>query len=488
MSRHQFDASILREYDIRGIVGSTLTVADAQALGRAFGTFVADNGGRVVALGQDGRHSSPALANAFSKGLRMAGMDVLRIGVGPTPMLYFAGRHLGADAAAMITGSHNPPEYNGFKLVLGGRSVHGADIQRLGTLMRNGEFASGNGRSIRRSVFGAYVRRLMHDAELARSLSVAWDPGNGASGAVVQRITHYLPGRHIVLNGTIDGSFPAHHPDPTLPETLEQLRATVLSEGCDLGIAFDGDGDRLGVIDNRGNILWGDQLMILWSEEILRRQPGATIIADVKTSQTVFDAIERLGGNPIMWKSGHSLIKSKMQECGAVFAGEMSGHIFFADRYFGYDDALYAAVRLLNIVARSSRSLADLHDRLPQTVNTPELRIEVDEARKFAIIDEVKLRLKRNGAEVNDIDGVRVTTQDGWWLLRASNTQNVLVGRCEAADPAGLQRLKNALAEQMAASGIPAEELGPILGDGSMPIADVQGKKPPGAKSVEAVA
>ncbi|WP_298724024.1 phosphoglucomutase/phosphomannomutase PgmG [uncultured Ferrovibrio sp.] len=463
MAKHQFDASILREYDIRGVVGSTLKMQDARALGRAFGTLVAQSGGRVVALGQDGRLSSPALANAFSKGLRMAGMDVLRIGVGPTPMLYFAGKHLGADAAVMITGSHNPPEYNGFKLVLGGRSVYGPDIQRLGQIIKDKEFASGTGRSIRRSVFGAYVRRLMRDSELARSLSVVWDPGNGAAGAVVQRITRYLPGRHIVLNGEIDGTFPAHHPDPTLPETLEQLRATVLAEGCDLGIAFDGDGDRLGVIDNRGNILWGDQLMILWSEEILRLQPGATIIADVKTSQTVFDTVERLGGVPIMWKTGHSLIKAKMQESGAVFAGEMSGHIFFADRYYGYDDALYAAVRLLNIVARSSRSLAEMHDRLPKTVTTPELRIECDDARKFGIIHEVKHRLQQAGANVNNIDGVRVATEDGWWLLRASNTQNVLVGRCEARDAAGLQRLKDTLCEQLIASGIPAATLKSIM-------------------------
>ncbi|HLT79032.1 MAG TPA: phosphomannomutase/phosphoglucomutase [Ferrovibrio sp.] len=463
MPGHQFDASILREYDIRGIVGTTLSVRDAKAIGQAFGTLVAANGGHTVVIGQDGRLSSPSLANGLAKGLKAAGIDVLRIGIGPTPMLYFAAKHLGADGGIMVTGSHNPPDYNGFKMVMNSRSFFGSDIQKLGSIMRSGKFAQGRGRSIRRSVIGAYVRRLMRDAELTRSLSVVWDPGNGAACNVVESITRHLPGRHIVLNGEVDGTFPAHHPDPTLPETLEQLRATVLSEGCDLGIAFDGDGDRLGVVDNRGNILWGDQLMILWSEEILRRQPGSTIIADVKTSQTVFDAITRMGGKPIMWKTGHSLIKAHMAETGAVFAGEMSGHIFFADRYYGFDDALYAAVRLLNIVARSSRSLADMNDKLPKMLNTPELRIEVDESRKFRIIDEVKARLRASGADVNDIDGVRVSTPDGWWLLRASNTQNVLVGRCEAADADGLARLKALLSEQLVASGVPVEQVEQVM-------------------------
>ena len=484
MPGHQFDASILREYDIRGIVGTTLSTRDAKAIGQAFGIMVAANGGRVVAVGQDGRHSSPSLANALAKGLKMAGMDVLRIGLGPTPMLYFAGKHLGTDGAVMVTGSHNPPDYNGFKMVMDNKSFYGEDIQKLGEIMRSGKFAQGKGRSIRRSVIGAYVRRLMRDAELARSLSVVWDPGNGAACNVVERIARYLPGRHIILNGETDGNFPAHHPDPTLPETLEQLRATVLAEGCDLGIAFDGDGDRLGVIDNRGNILWGDQLMILWSEEILRRQPGSTIIADVKTSQTVFEAIARMGGKPIMWKSGHSLIKAHMAEVGAIFAGEMSGHIFFADRYYGFDDALYAAVRLLNIVARSNRSLADLHDKLPKTVNTPELRIECDDARKFRIIEEVQARLRARGDDVNDIDGVRVSTADGWWLLRASNTQNVLVGRCESGDADGLQRLKAALSEQLVLSGIPAEQVEQVLA----PVTSRSARKPSGGHRIEAVA
>lgn len=465
MPDRHLDTSILREYDIRGIVGKTLHAADAVVLGRAFGTLIRRAGGRSCALGRDGRLSSPQMANAFARGLKTAGIDVYRIGLGPTPMLYFSEHHLGTDAAAMITGSHNPPDYNGFKLVLQGRTIHGPDILELGRIAREDAFSAGNGRTLRRSVLGAYAMRLLRDAELARPLAVAWDPGNGAACPAIDRLVRSLPGRHIVLNGEVDGTFPAHHPDPTLPETLDHLRHTVLTNNCDLGIAFDGDGDRLGVIDNRGNILWGDQLMMLWSEDILRRQPGAMIIADVKTSQSLFDSVARLGGQPLMWKTGHSLIKAKMRETGAALAGEMSGHIFFADRYFGFDDALYAAIRLLNLVSRGNRSLADLHDRLPRTVATPELRLDCDETRRFAIVEEVRRRLQETGADINDIDGVRVRTPDGWWLLRASNTQNVLVARCEAADQAGLRRLKTLLSRQLLASGLPEQQVRTVVDD-----------------------
>ena len=466
MARTDFDHGILREYDVRGIVGSTLTATGAQLLGQAFGTMVRRHGGRSVALCRDGRLSSPQMARAFGSGLKSTGVDVLRVGLGPTPMLYFSELHLQADAGAMITGSHNPPDYNGFKLTVGGKTIYGDAIRSLGGIINRKAFTQGSGRTIRRSVSGAYAMRILRDAELARPLTVAWDPGNGAACPIVERIVRRLPGRHIVLNGKVDGTFPNHHPDPTLPETLEQLRRTVLAESCDLGIAFDGDGDRLGVIDNRGRVLWGDQLMMLWSEDILRKTPGATVIADVKTSQTLFDAVERLGGTPIMWRTGHSLIKAKMRETGALLAGEMSGHVFFADRYYGYDDALYAAIRLLNIVARSAHSLADLHDRLPRTVTTPELRVDCRESEKFAIVEAVKTRLRSGNAEINDIDGVRVRTGDGWWLLRASNTQNVLVARCEAADTAGLARLKRALGEQLTASGIAAATVAAMLGPG----------------------
>ncbi|MFC3673987.1 phosphoglucomutase/phosphomannomutase PgmG [Ferrovibrio xuzhouensis] len=459
MSRQKFDHSILREYDIRGIVGTTLRPNDAQNLGRAFGTMVRRHGGQTVAVGQDGRLSSPQIANRFARGLRSAGLDVIRIGVGPTPMLYFAERHLKADAGAMITGSHNPPDYNGFKLVLGGKTIYGKAIQELGEIIDSDAMETGQGRSTRRSVLGAYVKRLLQDTDLARPLNVVWDPGNGAACPVVERLVRAIPGRHIVLNGEVDGEFPGHHPDPTLPETLEQLRREVHRQHCDLGIAFDGDGDRIGVIDDSGDILWGDQLMMLWAEDVLRAHPGATVIADVKTSQALFDTVTRYGGKPLMWRTGHSLIKAKMRETGALLAGEMSGHIFFADHYYGFDDALYAALRLLNIIARNSRSLSELHARLPAMINTPELRIDCPESRKFPVIEEIKARLRSNGTALNDIDGIRVSTDEGWWLLRASNTQDILVARCEANDAEGLARLKETVAGQLLASGI---QPGPI--------------------------
>lgn len=456
MKGHRFHHSILREYDIRGIVGETLGDEDALALGLAFGTTVVRAGGRTAALGYDGRLSSPALAEALAEGLASTGLEVLRVGLGPTPMLYFASKHLSCDGAVMVTGSHNPPDHNGFKMVLKGAAIHGTGIKKLGEAAAAGDFVKGTGRVVDRAVLDDYVARLLEDAAFARPLKVAWDAGNGAAGEAMRRLVQGLPGKHILLNERIDGRFPAHHPDPTMPETLEQLREAVLAHNCDLGIAFDGDGDRIGVLDGKGRILWGDQFLVFLAKEVLRDKPGATIIADVKASQVLFDEIARMGGVPLMGRTGHSLIKAQMVETGAPLAGEMSGHIFFADHYYGYDDALYAAVRLLNVVAREGVSLAELRDSLPRAINTPELRIPLSEERKFAVIEEVKARLEAAGAEVNGIDGVRVRTADGWWLLRASNTQNVLVARCEASSEAGLQRLKAELRQQLEASRVAA--------------------------------
>jgi phosphomannomutase len=459
--RHVFDPTILREYDIRGVVGKTLGEEDARAIGRAFAVILGEAGGKRIALGRDGRLSSPALEAALADGLAQAGIDVLRIGLGPTPMLYFAVNTEHVDGGIMVTGSHNPADYNGFKLMLGKKSFFGPDIQRLGRIAAEAPAAAPTriGQVEEKPVLDAYVARLLADFDGARPLHVVWDCGNGATGEAVRRLTQKLPGRHRLLNDTIDGRFPAHHPDPTEPKNLVQLQDAVRSEGADLGIAFDGDGDRIGVIDGRGRILWGDQFMVALAGEVIAKRPGATIIADVKASQVLFDEIARLGGKPLMWRTGHSLIKSKMAEIGAPLAGEMSGHIFYADRYYGYDDAIYAAVRLLGIFSRSGESLAAFRDRLPAVVNTPELRFPCPEPRKFAVIDEVRGRLKRAGAEMSDIDGVRVKTADGWWLLRASNTQDVLVARAEAKDEAGLARLKALLAEQLRASGVapPAE-------------------------------
>jgi len=451
---HVLHPTILREYDIRGVVGETLEAADARAIGRAFAAIVVEAGGQRVAVGRDGRLSSPALEAALVQGLTEGGVDALRIGLGPTPMLYFAVNTAGVDGGIMVTGSHNPPDHNGFKLMLGKKSFFGEEIARLGRIAASPPPARRVGLSEERRVLEAYTARLLQDYDGTRPLTVAWDAGNGATGDVMQRLTKALPGRHVLLNETIDGRFPAHHPDPTDPHTLVQLQQTVTREGCDLGIAFDGDGDRIGVVDGRGRILWGDQFMVILAEDVIRTRPGATIIADVKASQLLFDEIARLGGTPLMWRTGHSLIKAKMAEIGAPLAGEMSGHIFFADRYYGYDDALYAAVRLLSVLARGGESLAELRDRLPAVVNTPELRFPCADTRKFAVIAEVRERLERAGAEMAAIDGVRVKTADGWWLLRASNTQAVLVARAEAKDEAGLKRLKGLLGEQLRASGV----------------------------------
>jgi phosphomannomutase len=451
---HRFHPTILREYDVRGIVGETLSPADARALGRAFGTVTRRDGGRRVAVGYDGRESSPVFEQALIEGLRSSGVDVVGIGLGPTPMLYFAVKHLGADAGVMVTGSHNPPHYNGFKMLGMGGAFYGQAIRALGEIAAAGAFESGSGSFERRDVFDAYVERLLVDYDGDRPLAVGWDAGNGVAGPAMAALAARLPGRHVLLNEVVDGLFPNHHPDPTVLENLKQLQDAVARDRLDLGIAFDGDGDRIGVIDGKGRVLWGDQIMMLLARDVLASRPGATIIADVKASQALFDEVERLGGQPLMWRTGHSLIKAKMAEVGAPLAGEMSGHIFFADRYYGYDDALYAAVRLLGVVSRSGGSLAALRDGLPKMINTPELRFPCDEARKFRVIEEVKARLFEARAKVNDVDGVRVDTADGWWLLRASNTQDVLVARCEARTEDGLARLKRTLVDQVKRSGV----------------------------------
>jgi phosphomannomutase len=452
---HQFDQTILREYDIRGIVGETLSAADALAIGRAYAVTLLEAGGSRAAVGYDGRLTSAELEAALVDGLSDGGAGVVRIGLGPTPMLYYAAATLGVEGGIMVTGSHNPPEYNGFKLVLQGKPFYGDAIRRLG------EIALGLGAPDRmrggieqRAVRNDYVARLAADYHGRRPLTVAWDVGNGATGEVVQQLTARLPGRHILLNETIDGTFPAHHPDPTLPENLVELQQTVAQQRCDLGIAFDGDGDRIGVVDASGNILWGDQLMIVLARDVLTRRPGEAIIADVKASQVLFDEIARMGGRPIMAATGHSLIKAKLAETGAPLAGEMSGHIFFADGYYGFDDAVYVAVRLLDVLARTEESLAAMRARMPAVVNTPELRFQCGEARKFEVVREVRERLLRTGAEITDIDGVRVRSGDGWWLLRASNTQDVLVARAESVSDDGLVQLKRELAAQLSASGV----------------------------------
>jgi phosphomannomutase len=454
---HTFNPTILREYDIRGIVGKTLTKEDAWALGRTFGSLAGDEGARKIAVGRDGRLHSPELEAALVDGLIECGLDVVRIGVGPSPMLYYAVATLDVAGGIQVTGSHNPADYNGFKLLLNGRSVFGEEIQELGRRSAAGAWSDGDGSSEQVDILDAYVDRLVADFR-GRGFRIGWDPGNGAAGPAVEKLVNKLPGEHFVINAKIDGTFPAHHPDPTVEANLADLKALVRDERLDMGFAFDGDADRIGAIDSTGRVVWGDQIMMILAKPVLDELPGSTIISDVKASQTLFDRIGELGGNPLMWKTGHSLIKSKMKETGSPLAGEMSGHIFFKHRWFGFDDALYAAVRLIEAVGESGKSLTELMDGMPKSVATPEMRFPVEESRKFAVVGEVRDRLLADGADVNDTDGVRVNTPDGWWLLRASNTQDVLVGRAEAKDKAALDRLMTQLDGQLAQSGVERTE------------------------------
>ncbi len=452
---HNFDGTLLREYDIRGIVGDTLTADDAHAIGLAFGSMIRSGGGARVAVGYDGRLSSPMLEAALVEGLTAAGCAVDRIGLGPTPMLYYAAVALEADGGIQITGSHNPPDYNGFKFVKGGAPFFGDDIQALGQMAAAGAWmlAEAPGGAQQVDLFDADGGRLVAGFR-GGPLRVGWDAGNGAAGAVVEALVKRLPGEHFTLFTDIDGHFPNHHPDPTEEANLADLKRLVADNHLDFGVAFDGDGDRIGAIDGEGRVIWGDQLLQIYAEMVLKDCPGATIIADVKASEALFDRVRALGGAPLMWKTGHSLIKAKMKETGSPLAGEMSGHVFFAHRYYGFDDALYAAVQLIEAVTLLGRSITDLRGAMVQMVNTPELRFQVSESRKFAVIDEVLARLAAAGAQIDRTDGARVRTHDGWWLLRASNTQDVLVARAEASHDAGLARLMAEIDAQLAASGV----------------------------------
>jgi phosphomannomutase len=450
---HSFNPTILREYDIRGIVGDTLNEADAYALGRAFGSKAHGEGARTIAVGRDGRTHSGMLEAELIRGLTESGMSVMQVGMGPSPMLYFATYYLDVDGGIQVTGSHNPADYNGFKLLLKGRSVFGAEIQEIGERAASGHWHDGRGTVEEVDIRTAYADRLLQDFS-AKPFRVGWDAGNGAAGPILDMLVDRLPGHHHVIFSQVDGTFPNHHPDPTVEANLADLKALVAREQLDFGIAFDGDGDRIGAVDAKGRVIWGDQLLAILAEAVLKDLPGATIIADVKASQVLFDRVAELGGKPLMWKTGHSLIKAKMKETGAPLAGEMSGHIFFKHRWYGFDDALYAAVRLIEAVSVSGKSLTAIMDAMPKSVATPEMRFEVDEPRKFAIVEEVRDRLSADGAKVDATDGVRVSTSDGWWLLRASNTQDVLVARAEAKDEAGVARLVAQIDDQLAKSGI----------------------------------
>ena len=456
---HQFNRTILREYDVRGIVGQTLHPEDAYALGRSYAALAVSEDARRVAVGRDGRTHSPELEAALVRGLTEGGLDVVRTGMSSSPMLYFAVATLDVQGGIQVTGSHNPADYNGFKMLLNGRSVFGAEIQDLGRRAAAGEWSEGEGKVEEADIVDAYVDALVKGFD-GKPYRIGWDAGNGAAGPIVEKLVKRLPGEHHVLFAEVDGRFPNHHPDPTVEANLVDLKRLVAEKGLDFGFAFDGDADRIGAVDSIGRVIWGDQLLIILAAPVLEDEPGATIIADVKASQTLFDRIAEMGGTPLMWKTGHSLIKAKMKETGAPLAGEMSGHIFFKHQWYGFDDALYAAIRTIRAVSASGKSLTELKGEMPVSVATPELRFQVDEARKFAVIGEVADRLAADGAEVNATDGVRVKTADGWWLLRASNTQDVLVARAEAKDQAGLDRLMSTVDDQLEKSGI-----APVLAD-----------------------
>ena len=417
--------TIFREYDIRGVADVELLTADIEILGQAFGTYLQRNAGRNINLCRDTRLSSPRLSDALVRGLLASGCDVTDLGIAPTPVLYYSVFHLKADGGVMITGSHNPAEFNGFKVVCGSSTIHGEAIQEIRRMIEAGDLTRGEGRHQTADVVTPYVEEISSQFHFPRRIRVVVDAGNGTGGPVMSPILDRLNVDAIEMFFEMDGHFPNHHPDPTVPQNLDALVAKVVETGADLGIAFDGDTDRIGAVDDKGVVLYGDQLMIIYGREILTRKPGATFIGEVKCSQLMYDDLAAHGGNPIMWKTGHSLIKVKMKETHAELAGEMSGHIFFADRYYGFDDAIYAACRLMEIVANSGQPLSAQLADLPITVTTPEIRFDCPDELKFSVVRQATETLRARH-KILDVDGVRVLFPQGWGLVRASNTQPVI--------------------------------------------------------------
>jgi phosphomannomutase/phosphoglucomutase len=437
----EISAKIFREYDIRGVVGEDLDEGVVETLGKALGTFFKSRGKKDVSLGRDCRESSPPFAAALTRGLIGTGCDVTDLGIVPTPVLYFSVFAKGKEAAVMITGSHNPPEYNGFKMMAGEETLHGADILKISEVIRKGVFAEGRGSVSTLDLVPDYRNDILGRIKLEKPLKVVVDAGNGTGGVVAVPLFREMGCEVLELYCEMDGRFPNHHPDPTLPEAMADLVREVGASGADLGIGFDGDADRVGVVDDRGSILWGDELMILFARDILPANPGAAVVSEVKASKVLYDEIERLGGKPIMWKTGHSLIKKKIREEKALLAGEMSGHIFFADRWYGFDDALYASARLLEILSRSGKKLSDLTADFPKTAKTPEIRIYASDEVKFRIVEDVRKELAAK-VPVIAIDGVRAVFPKGWGLVRASNTQAVIVLRFEAETDEALAEIQ----------------------------------------------
>jgi len=456
LSLEKFNPEVLREYDIRGIVGQNLTNNTAYTIGRTFGHVISSQfNEKTIVVGYDGRLTSPKLHDALCEGLINSGINVTSIGMGPTPMIYFAHYHLNSNAAIVVTGSHNPPEYNGFKMVLNKHSFYADNIQKLQKIIQDPKIIKGKGAIKKINLLEDYVLRNLKNIKLNKKIKIAWDIGNGAMGSVIDMFTSKLMNaEHVVINKEVDGTFPNHHPDPTVPKNMEQLIDTVKKNNCDIGLAFDGDGDRLGVIDNKGNIIWADQYMLLLVKEIAKLYDNPKIIMDVKCSKVFFDESRKFNCEPIMFKTGHSPIKEKMKELNSPLSGEMSGHVCYGDDFYGYDDAMYVGLRLLRILASEQKKLDELISIFPKTESTPETRFDVDESRKFNIIDEIKERLKNIHGEIIDIDGIRVQNSIGWFLIRASNTQNQLTCRAEALNKKDLITLTNLIEEQLKLSGV----------------------------------
>ncbi len=433
----KFNPGVFRKYDVRGRADVELTDEFVTALGRAYGTRIRRDGGRRVALGRDCRTSGARVMAAFQAGIRACGVDVLTLGVVPTPLLYFALHHFEVDGGVVITGSHNPPNWNGFKLCQGRASMYGDQLQALRAAIETNDFDEGEGGTDSADVYAPYHAHLADGLRCDRALKVVIDAGNGTGGLVAGDVYRALGHEVIELFCEPDGAFPNHHPDPTVEANLADLKAAVAEHGADVGIAFDGDADRIGAVDHRGRVVWGDQMLLFFAREVLRHAPGATIVSEVKCSRVLFDGIAEAGGVPDMWKVGHSLIKARMKETGALLAGEMSGHIFFADRYFGFDDAVYVGARLLELLANGDASLADMLDGLPATVTTPELRVACSDEAKFDVVDRAVAHFASR-YEVCDLDGARIDFAHGWGLVRSSNTQPALVMRFEADTQAHL--------------------------------------------------
>ncbi len=444
----EINPQIYREYDIRGVVDRDLTPDIVRILGKGFGTHMVNLGKKQLVVGRDGRLSSKAFRDALVEGLLSTGCDVVDIGVCPTPVYYFSVFHLDKDGGIMVTGSHNPPEFNGFKVSVGKSTIFGEEIQNLGRLIEKGSFASGHGRLSEVEIIRPYQDYIKNNIKLGRKMSVVIDSGNGTGGVVAAPLLRDLGCEVEELYSEINGRFPNHFPDPTIPANLRVLIERVKKSKADVGIGYDGDADRIGAADDQGNIIWGDQLMILFAREILRERKGATFVAEVKCSQNLFNDIERRGGKAIMWRTGHSLIKEKMKEEKAALGGEMSGHIFFADRYFGYDDAIYASCRLIELLSKTDQKLSQLLEDVPKTVITPEIRVDCPDEIKFNVVETVKEELRKE-FPIIDVDGVRVRFEDGWGLLRASNTQPVLVLRFEAPSEQRLQEIKGLIEEKV---------------------------------------